>query len=208
MTEKLLDHVVLAGPNLDELVAAFRERTGIDPKLGGRHPGGTRNYLVKLTDTAYLEIIGPDVRGPGIPLPTAFGIDTLVEPKIAAWLVHPVDIEAAIAAVRDIGYDPGPLGPLSRETPEGAVLNWRLTRDAPNNYGGLVPGLIDWFDTPHPSQAGLPEARLVSFTGQHPDPAAIRAIHVALGIHIDVAEADEPALSLVIDTPNGRVTLW
>ena len=43
MTEPLLDHVVLAGPDLDRLVADFRDRTGIDPKLGGRHPGGTRS---------------------------------------------------------------------------------------------------------------------------------------------------------------------
>lgn len=208
MTEPLLDHVVLAGPDLDALVAEFTERTGIEPKLGGRHPGGTRNYLVKLTDTAYLEIIGPDVLDPDVPLPKAFGIDTLTAPKIAAWLVHPVDIEASIGAVRAVGYDPGTLGPLSRETPEGVVLKWRLTLNAPDNRGGLVPGLIDWFDTQHPSAAGLPEARLVSLTGRHPDPEAVARIHDALGISLDVAEAGEPGLTLVIDTPKGRVTLW
>lgn len=208
MTEPLLDHVVLAGPDLDQLVDDFRDRTGIDPKSGGRHPGGTRNYLVRLTATAYLEIIGPERLGAGIPLPTAFGIDTLSEPRIATWLVHPADIEKTIASATDAGYDPGPLGPLSRETPEGPVLRWRLTRDAPDNLGGLAPGLIDWFDTPHPSGSGLPEATLVDFRGRHPDPAAVARVHAALGVTLDVEESGEAGLTLVIDTPKGRVTLW
>jgi hypothetical protein len=208
MTDPLLDHVVLAGPNLDDLVAAFTDRTGIVPKLGGRHPGGTRNYLVRLSPTAYLEIIGPDALGPGVPLPTAFGINTLTAPTIATFLVHPVDIEKTVADAHAAGYDPGPLGPLSRDTPEGVTLKWRLTRDAPDNFGGLVPGLIDWFDTPHPTTAGLPEATLVSLNGRHPDPTAVATIHAALGVSLDVQQADEPGLTLVIDTPKGRVTLW
>jgi hypothetical protein len=208
MTEPLLDHVVLAGPDLDTLVAEFRDRTGIDPKLGGRHPGGTRNYLVRLTETAYLEIIGPDTLGPGIPLPTAFGIHTLTAPRIATWLVHPVDIEQTIASALAAGYDPGPLGPLFRETPEGTVLRWRLTSQAPDNLGGLAPGLIDWFDTPHPSGSGLPEAQLVAFRGRHPNPESVRKAHAALGVTLEVEEGAEAGLTLVIDTPNGRVTLW
>jgi hypothetical protein len=208
MTELLLDHVVLAGPDLDQLVTEFRDRTGIDPKLGGRHPGGTRNYLVRLTDTAYLEIIGPDKLGPGIPLPTAFGINTLTAPRIATWLVHPVDIEQTIATALAGGYNPGPLGPLSRETPEGTVLRWRLTHDAPDNLGGLAPGLIDWFDTPHPTGSGLPQATLVDFRGHHPNPELVRKAHAVLGVTLDVEEGAEAGLTLEIDTPKGRVTLW
>lgn len=208
MTEPLLDHVVLAGPDLDALVAAFTDRTGITPKLGGRHPGGTRNYLVRLTPTAYLEIIGPDVLGAGVPLPEAFGINTLTEPKIATFLVHPVDIEKTVADAHAAGYDPGELGPLSRATPEGETLRWRLTKNAPDNRGGLVPGLIDWFDTPHPTTAGLPDATLVSLTGHHPEPDSVAKIHAALGISLEIARADEAGLTLVIDTPKGRVTLW
>lgn len=208
MTEPLLDHVVLAGPDLDRLVAEFQDRTGIAPKLGGRHPGGTRNYLVRLTDTAYLEIIGPDRLGPGIPLPSAFGIDTLSEPRIATWMVHPVDIEKTVADALAAGYDPGPLGPLSRETPEGTVLRWRLTRDAPDNLGGLAPGLIDWFDTQHPTASGLPQANLVELRGHHPDPDAVRKVHAALGVTLDVEKSGKAGLTLVIDTPNGHVTLW
>ncbi len=207
MTEPNLDHIVLAGPNLDELVAHFAERTGIQPKLGGRHPGGTRNYLVRLTPTAYLEIIGPDVLSPEVPLPTAFGINEFAEPRIAAFMVHPADIEKTIANAQAAGYDAGPLSPLSRETPEGDLLQWRLTRNAPNNLNGLVPTLIDWADTPHPSQSGLPEAELVSLTGRHPDAAAVREAHAALGVTLEVHEADEPGFTLVIDTPKGRVTL-
>jgi hypothetical protein len=113
-----------------------------------------------------------------------------------------------VASALASGYDPGPLGPLSRETPEGAVLRWRLTRDAPDNLGGLAPGLIDWFDTQHPSASGLPEATLVDFRGHHPDPESVGKTLTALGVTLDVEEAEEAGLTLVIDTPKGRVTLW
>lgn len=208
MVDPILDHVVLAGPDVDELRAAFVERTGIEPELGGRHPSGTRNYLVRLGEDSYLEIIGPDVQDPSVPKPTAFGIDTLTEPRVASWLVHPADIEKTVADSRAAGYDPGDIAPLSRQKPDGTVLEWRLTLYQPNNFGGLVPGLIDWLDAQHPSKSGLPEASLVSFSGRHPDVAAVRAAHEALGISLDLTEGTEPGLTLVIDTPKGRVTLW
>ena len=56
-----LDHLVLAVPSLADGVAGFQRRTGVRPVKGGSHTSlGTANYLVGLSDAAYLEIIGPD----------------------------------------------------------------------------------------------------------------------------------------------------
>ena len=45
----LLDHVVIAGPDLAALVDWFAERTGVVAAPGGAHPTGTANALVALT---------------------------------------------------------------------------------------------------------------------------------------------------------------
>lgn len=204
--DPLLDHVVYAAPDIDELVASFRHRAGVDPPLGGRHVGrGTRNYLAGLGGGAYLELIGPDdpaMRG-GI---TTFGIDRLAAPRIVGWVIHPVDIEARVAAARAAGYDPGEIGPLSRRAPDGALLEWRLTKNAPDDRDGLVPRLIDWQRSPHPATAGLPELSLVSLTGFHPEPDAVRRDLGALGVQLEVQQG-EPGFELVVDTPRGQIAL-
>lgn len=206
MADPLLDHVVYAAPDIDELVASFRERTGADPPLGGRHVGrGTRNYLAGLGGDAYLELIGPDDPAQRASI-TAFGISSLSAPQIVGWVIHPEDIETRVAAARAAGYDPGEIGPLSRRTPDGTLLEWRLTKDAPDDRDGLVPRLIDWQRAPHPARAGLPELPLVSLTGFHPDPDAVRKDLRALGAELDVRPG-QPGFELTIETPRGRVTL-
>ena len=52
----LLDHIVIAGPDLQDLVDWFAERTGVVAAPGGAHPTGTANALVALyTREAALE---------------------------------------------------------------------------------------------------------------------------------------------------------
>lgn len=203
--EPLLDHIVYAAPDVAELVRTFHTWTGIEAPLGGRHVGrNTRNHLVGLGGGAYLELIGPDDLAQ--PRPTTFGIDTLTEPRVIGWVVHPHDLDATVANARERGYDPGAIGPLSRRTPDGTLLEWRLTEHAPYDRDGLVPRLIDWQRSPHPTTTGLPELRLVSFVGYHPDPDAVRHDLDALGVELDL-RAGEPGFEVVVDTPNGRVTL-
>ena len=61
----VLDHIVLAAPDLDEAKDAFDAQTGVMPIDGGPHEGlGTRNALVSFGDGTYLEIIAPDPEQP------------------------------------------------------------------------------------------------------------------------------------------------
>jgi hypothetical protein len=82
----MIDHVVLAVPNLADGVAEFRRLIGVDPVIGGSHTNlGTANYLVGLGGGAYLEIIGPDPdqpdpARPGLAPPTMPG-----PPRGARW---------------------------------------------------------------------------------------------------------------------------
>lgn len=200
-----LDHVVLAGPDLAGAVAWFAELTGIEPAPGGRHEGlGTANHLVDLGGGAYLEIIGPDPEQPEPERPRPFGIDDLRAPRVVTWAMRTTDIDALVAAARADGYDPGEPAAMSRRTADGDLLEWRLT--APRfDYGdGLVPFLIDWGTTPHPTARALPSAPLLEFAGRHPDPASVRPGLNALGadLHLDFGEL--VALTAVVRGADGR----
>ncbi|MEU5864968.1 VOC family protein [Nonomuraea sp. NPDC047529] len=205
MTDRHLDHLVYAVPDLLKGVEDFAGRTGVRPVRGGSHPGGTANYLVRFGPDAYLEIIGPDPESEV--RPRAFGLETLTEPRLAAWAVHPRDLDKTVELARERGYDPGDVQPLSRRTPSGELLEWRLTRREDPAAVRPVPFLIDWGSTTHPAATDLPLVGLVSFAAVHPDPGALRRDLAALDVTLDVTEGPEPALRAVIDTPLGHVTL-
>jgi hypothetical protein len=188
-----LDHLVYAVPDLEAATASFAERYGVRPAPGGRHEDkGTRNYLVGLGGSAYLEIIGRDPESE-VP-PGWFGIATLTEPKLVTWAVRPADFDATIARARAAGYDPGQVQLMSRRTQNGSVLAWRLTLRDPLPHNGLVPFLIDWGTSAHPTASGLPEVELVSFYGEHPDAAAVGRDLAALGARLDVRTGANPGL--------------
>jgi hypothetical protein len=201
-----LDHLVLATPDLAATLAEFTRRTGVEPAPGGVHVGrGTRNHLVALGGSSYLEIIGPDPEqaAPGRPRPFAsLGLTTA---RTLTWAIAPPDLDAAITAARAQGYDPGPAKPMSRRRPDGTLLRWRLTDGEDADPSGLVPFLIDWGDSPHPTAAGLPLTPLLSMSGSAPDPEAVRRPVRSLGT--DLALTVGPVgLSFTLDTPKGPVT--
>jgi hypothetical protein len=203
----VLDHLVLATPDLLTTTEVVAARTGVTPVAGGRHLGiGTANTLLGLGDGAYLEIIGPDPRAEPGHAPRPFRIDELADARLVTWAVRPPDLDATLATARERGYDAGAPYPMQRRTDDGELLRWRLTRAEYERSDGLVPFLIDWGDTPHPTSRPLPEVRLREFTGTHPDPEAVRTLLSALGVRLDVTPG--PAgLYAVLDTPNGAVAL-
>jgi len=92
-----LDHLVLAGPDLEQAVAWFADLTGVPPARGGSHVGlGTANCLVGLGGAAYLEIIGPDPEQPSPDGPRPFGLDELAAPQVITWAMR---VEALTSAV-------------------------------------------------------------------------------------------------------------
>ena len=202
----MLDHLVFATRDLPAAVERFAAATGVEPVEGGRHEGrGTRNYLVGLGPTSYLEIIGPDLERPGTQ-PAWFGIDELTADRLVTWAVRPDDIEAAVAAAREVGADLGAIQSMSRSTPTGEVLSWRLALADPPPYDGIVPFVIDWGSSRHPAASGLPSAELVEFGATYPRPGDVGAVLDALDVSLPVA-AGEAGLRAVVAGPGGSYAL-
>ncbi|WP_114699602.1 VOC family protein [Nocardia mexicana] len=200
-----LDHLVLATPRLAETVADVARLTGVEPAAGGRHVGrGTRNYLLGLGNGGYLEIVGPDPEQPDPSRPRPFDIDDLTEPRLVTWAVRVTDIDGVLAAARAAGFDPGQAEDMSRATPGGEVLSWRLTGG--RVHTGVIPFLIDWGETRHPSE-DLPEVKLLALTAVHPDPEAILPRLQAISADIELRPGIPATLIATLDGPHGPVTL-
>jgi hypothetical protein len=208
MSALALDHLVYAAADVPAAVAAVEARFGVRPALGGHHIGvGTYNHLLALGGGTYLEIIGPD---PGQPTPSGplpFGLGLGRPDRLAGFAVRASDLAHVAASAREAGYDPGEVRDMQRATPDGAVLRWQLATRWDQPFDGLVPFLIDWFDTPHPSTSSPTGCTLAELRLVHPDAGGVRAAYRALGLDLSVSEGPQPGLVAVIDTPKGRCEL-
>jgi hypothetical protein len=180
----------------------------VTPAPGGRHPGrGTRNYLLSLGGGAYLEIIGPDEEQPEYVGPRWFGLDDLTAPRLVGWAMRTPDIERSVAAARLAGYDPGPVESMTRTQPDGTVLRWRLTRLRGDEWPQLVPFLIDWGDSSHPSATSPSGCHLLDFWAESPEPEAVTATLHALDVSLDVRPGERTRLIARVAGPSGEMTL-
>jgi hypothetical protein len=203
-----LDHLVYATPDLGVGIDAIDKLLGVRATPGGQHPGlGTRNALVALGPTSYLEIIGPDPEQPKPPGPLRFGIDDLKAPRIVTWVAKGTELEQITRAAAERGVKLGSVIPGSRRRPDGVVLAWRYTDPNTVVANRIVPFLIDWGTSPHPSATAARGATLVALRAEHPDPERVRTMLGVLGLDLRVQPAPAPAIIATIDSPRGRVEL-
>ena len=208
MDELRLDHIVYAAPDLMAAIDDLEARLGVRASPGGSHEGlGTRNALLSFSDESYLELIGPDPEQAQPARPRPFGIDSLTAGRLVSWAAREPNLAGRIEVALAADYDAGSVIPMSRVTPDGRRLEWRLTIRATPGGDGLVPFLIDWGTSPHPSSRAARGCSLVSLRGEHPDPDAVSAQLDALGAPLALSRAREVALVALLDSPNGRVEL-
>ncbi len=210
----VIDHLVLAVPDLDEAADWFASATGVRPAPGGAHVGmGTHNALVSF-GSGYLELIAPDPTQPDPEDGRPFGIDTLDERRLVAFAVRPdsdTTIDGMIEAAGHAGYEPGEAVAMTRLAPGGVLLHWRLTFPRTSWSGidlhGTVPFVIDWADTPMPATTAPGGLELLEFAVDHPEPATIEAAHRALGIDVEVRPSTHAGLTARLAGPGGTIDL-
>ncbi len=203
-----LDHVVYATTDLAATVERIAGQLGVRPIAGGQHVGrGTRNYLLSFGNGSYLEIIGPDPEQADPADARPFGIDELRDERVMTWAIRSTNIDASIAHAVEAGFDPGRAQAMQRATPEGDLLRWRLTSRVMGSDGGLVPFLLDWGDTPHPSSTVAPRATLVSIRAEHPEPESVTPILDALQCALTINHGPYPLLMVTIEGPKARLEL-
>lgn len=203
-----VDHLVYATPNLERGVEQIESLLGVRASAGGRHLGrGTHNALLALDTDIYLEIVAPDPEQSDPPVPRAFGLDGLKEPRLATWAAKSdrLDVVRARAESKDVRL--GGIQNGNRRRADGVDLSWRYTDPAAIVADGLVPFFIDWGESPHPALTAPSGSHFLELRGEHPDPASVLQQLETLGIQMSVTRAPRPALFAVIDGRRGRIEL-
>ena len=208
----VIDHLVYASNDLPGASEAITGLLGEPPTPGGSHVGkGTYNELLSLGGSAYLELIGPDPAQAAPEAPRPFGIDELTEPGLVAWCVRPQrPLAELVSAALNAGFEFGEVTTMSRRRLDGVLLQWDLTVPQIHGpFGCALPFMIDWGDSPHPTDTLVQAARLVELIVVHPDPGLLRAALGVMGVgsEVEVREGDRAAIRATIATGRGDVTL-
>ena len=203
-----VDHLVWATPDLDQGIGEIERLTGVRASPGGKHPSwATHNALLSLGPGMYLELLAPD---PSVPPPgkeRPFGLDRLDRSRLVTWAAHEADLAGRLATLAAAGLDLGEILAGGRVRPDGVALHWRLTSPRAMLEGGVLPFLIDWGTSPHPSTTAAPGLTLVALEIEHPDPEQLRKLLDGFGVHLPLRKAPQPALVATVDSPRGRVEL-
>ena len=198
-----LDHIMYAVPDLEDSMAEIASITGIVPSNGGVHPGnGTRNALLGLSDSSYLEIIGPDKKQN---LENTLG-ELLVSKNtsgIRAWAVAVSDLELVADVAQDLGFRVRERKEMSRKTPEGSLLEWELLF---LDGGPLLPFFIDWKGSEHPARKAPSGCGLSELSISAEEPKVYQELLNKLQLEVSISEG-EPAISAIIRSPKGDWSL-
>ena len=203
-----IDHLVYATNDLNRGVDEIEKLLGVRATAGGQHLGwGTRNALVALGPTAYLEIIAPDPEQPPPKEPLPFGLEALKESRLVAWFVKGHDLERLKDEAARKGVVFGEVKAGSRRRPDGVQLSWRFTDPWAPVADGIVPFFIDWGDSPHPAHTAAKGAALISLRAEHPDVGRVSGMLRHLELDLPLKQGGNPALIAVIEAARGRVEL-
>lgn len=176
--ELSVDHVTVAGRDLDALADAFTA-AGLPAEYGGEHSNGaTHMSMVGFRDGSYVELIStvePGTRSPW------WDASIHGDGGPCAWAVAVDDIDDASAALRDRGVTVEGPARFQRVREDGTLVEWDLTFLGGGEPGATLPFLIS---------DRTPRERRVRPTGTLANSPVIGVDTVVLGVP-DEADAIE-----------------
>ena len=123
------------------------------------------------------------------------------------WAARVDAIEQLSSEARRFGIGLGDIVAGSRRRGDGVLLAWRYTDPRTIIGDGIIPFLIDWGTTPHPSESAAQGASLITLRAEHPQPEPIRDIARRLGLSLQIDRGSQPALVATIASLRGEVEL-
>lgn len=204
-----LDHLVYTVPRLAEGTHEVEAALGLELTMGGVHPdAGTANALASLGEGRYFEVLGPDPATPRERL-AELGAEIARDewPDIVTFAARNRDLGATAQVVARLGLSSSILETSSRRTLDGRLLRWQGMYVFSAEYIGLVPFLIDWGQTLHPSETAVKGASLTSFVVTHPRPEPLRRIYDVLGVSVPVFAGSRPGVIATLRRGEREMTL-
>jgi Glyoxalase-like domain len=203
---KILDHILLGCNDLDAGIDYVYQRTGVRAAAGGVHPGaGTKNALLSLGPSRYLEIIAPDPLQPASSDPRALA--GLKSPVLVGWAAHRHDLNDFAVKLRGAGIECVGPNPGSRSRPDGTTLRWS-TLALKDVREGVLPFFIEWDShSLHPSVDAPAGCGLADFRIDTPDPSALKSLAAELQLDVQIRQSNHAQLAATITGPKGPMTL-
>lgn len=137
------------------------------------------------------------------------GIDLLTKNRITRFALKSNTLIEDGKLLKQYNTDLGIISSGSRNIPDGSLLNWQLTMPLSVPEVDIVPFMIDWSESKvHPSSY-LPDmgCKLKLIYATHPKPKKIIELYKKINCKVQINEAEEVSLNLIIDTPKGTIKL-
>jgi hypothetical protein len=201
-----IDHLVWFSPDLDQGARYFAERMDCEPAYGGVHPGeGTRNCLLSLAESTYLEIVASD------PAQPITNLDTELRRLAGSGLYHcaasGLDLETVRQRALAAGLQGSEIVTGGRSVPNGGRLSWKLFGLKNHDLGALLPFFIDWMDSEHPAKAAPLGGELVKIEVVSPAAEQLRAIYGIFDLNIATASGTVAGFQATVASRKGRQIL-
>jgi hypothetical protein len=206
-----IDHIAVTAGSLKTGVEYVQNILGVELQQGGEHlQMGTHNYLLKLGDTVYLEVIAVNPHAKAPKRPRWFNLDHQPDnrpPRLATWIARTEDIRLTDEQCTI------PLGKI--ESMSRGDLRWLITvpEDGSLPFDGVAPTLIEWHTPTHPASTLQDSGcSLVKLEGFHPEADKISEMLNSIGFAGDFSvhpldAGTQPYRVAHIRTPSGIVQL-
>lgn len=204
-----LDHIVYAVSDFDQAIHDLEEKLGIRPEPGGRHLlRGTKNALLNLGNSCYLEILAIDHENTSFIGQRWMGMNLITQPTITRWSIQTNEIEKHSHIIKKQRPELGDIADGERKTPEGETLKWKMTLPLPAPEIDVIPFLIDWSASDfHPTDRLETGCSIHSISLYHPQPEMIETLLEKLSLKMKVSFAVSPKISIQISGKNGIIEL-
>jgi len=149
-----IDHLVYCVLDLDSAIEQLYDEIGVRAIVGGRHLNqGTKNALINLGDTAYLELLAIDESNKQVAGPRWMGIDLITKPKITRWAIHSDNLEKDSEILKSFDSTLGEIIGGEREKESGEFLRWKMIKPLAKLEVDILPFMIDWSESDaHPTE--------------------------------------------------------
>ncbi len=148
-----IDHVTVAGKNVQAMMRKLRSFAGITAEYGGPHSNhATEMALASFPDGSYLELIAIQPHADPAALAAHYWHKFMeADAGPCAWAIRPADFPAEIERLRKTGVAVTGPNRSGRKRPDGVELDWETAQVGPTN-GGFFPFMIHDF-TPRDDRA-------------------------------------------------------
>jgi hypothetical protein len=206
LDDNVLDHIVLAAPDLELAMQQFEDMTGIMPVLVGPLQGlGVCTAHVGLDRSRYIEIIAPDENNDG---PLGVDLRALSEGTLTPYhyAIRSSEVSRLVEGyISDVlGWDPDRIA-MVQKLPDASLRQWDLLTIYGHGVGGIAPSYVKWKKAEtHPTATIALNAKLKTCIIRAPEGHDVFKLITAVdGITTGFGE---PLLEVSVETPDGTVT--